>query len=191
MSYPQSVAADEPSAKSPKSAGRPLGQTGDTVRKNIRVIRDKRGISGPELSEKLTELHRPIPPLGIHRIESGTRRVDVDDLVAIALALNVSPLALLLPTEAAAVLTDGDQYSAEQIWNWATGRQPLFATDDVLEFMRYSDPLNWPEIEASVVKQFREANPSVQGAVASNFSRNKAHRDRQLKIAEEASRGDD
>ena len=163
MSYSRGVATDEPSAKSSKSAGRPLGQTGDMVRKNIRRIRDKRGISGPQLSGKLTELHRPIPPLGIHRIESGTRRVDVDDLVAIALALNVSPLALLLPTEGAAVLAGGENYSAERIWRWATGIQPLFATDDVLEFLRYSDPLHWDEIEAGVVKQFREANPSVQG----------------------------
>lgn len=191
MSYARCVASDATPGKSAKSAGRPLGTTGETVRKNIRRIRDERGVSGPELSERLAGLHRPIPPLGIHRIESGTRRVDVDDLVAIALALGVSPLALLLPTEAAAVLSDGERYSFERIWDWGTGRSPLLATDDVLVFLRYSDPVNWPEIEAGVVKQFREANPSVQGAMASNFSRNKAHRDRRLKIAEEASHGDD
>jgi hypothetical protein len=128
---------------------------------------------------------------GIHRIESGDRRVDVDDLVAIAVALGVSPLALLLPTEAGAVLPGGESYTAEQIWDWGTGRAPLNATDDPIEFLRHSDPVNWPEIEAGVVRQFREANPNVQGAVASNFSRNKARRERRLKIAEQADHGDD
>lgn len=182
--------ATDQTPKSSKSAGRPLGETGETVRKNIRRIRDLRAVSGPELSAKLGELGRPIPPLGIHRIENGDRRVDVDDLVAIALALGISPLALLLPIDAAALLPEGEGYSAERIWDWGTGRAPLNATDDVIEFLRYSDPLNFPEIEA-VVLQFREANPSVQGAVASNISRNKASRERRQKILGEAHRGDD
>jgi transcriptional regulator with XRE-family HTH domain len=184
------MARDPVPSKSSKSAGRPLGSTGENVRKNIRQLRDKKGISGPDLSAKLDALGRPIPPLGIHRIESGSRRVDVDDLVAIALALNVSPLALLLPTEAAPLLPSGEQYSAERIWDWATGRHPLMATDDVVEFIRYSDPLNWPDIEAVLSRELRGMNPSVQGALLSNLGRNKAHRDRR-RMAEEASRGDD
>ncbi|HME16029.1 MAG TPA: helix-turn-helix transcriptional regulator [Mycobacterium sp.] len=183
------MATDEAPDKSSKSAGRPLGQTGETVRRNIRDIRDKKGISGPELSEKLAELHRPIPPLGIHRIESGTRRVDVDDLVAIALALNVSPLALLLPTWADAVLADGERYLAEQIWDWATGVRPLSATEDVLEFIRYSDPFGWVVIKDQV-EQNRDMNPSVQGALASSAVSNRKHTARR-RAAGKTSRGDD
>jgi len=109
----------------------------------------------------------------------------------LALALGVSPLALQLPTEAGAVLPNGKRYPAEQIWDWGTGRAPLFATDDVISFIRDSDPLNWPETEALLTRHLRGANPSVQGALLSNLSKNKAHRDRRQKIADEVSRGDD
>ena len=45
----------------------------------------------------MTDLGRPIATLGINRIEAGDRRIDVDDLVALAVALDVSPIAILLP----------------------------------------------------------------------------------------------
>lgn len=117
------------------------------------------------------------------------RRVDADDLVGLALALGVSPLAILLPTAAAAVLPGGERYSAERIWDWGTGRAPLFATDDALAFIRDSDPLNWPEMEAALTR-LRGANENVQGALMSNLSRNKAAHNRRQNILDEASRGD-
>jgi transcriptional regulator with XRE-family HTH domain len=168
-----------------------LGPIGNNVKHAVKRFRDdERRLSYAELSRRLADLGREIPPLGLRRIESGDRRVDADDLVALALALGVSPLALLLPTEAGAVLPDGKSYAAEQIWEWAMGRQPLLATDDTLDFMRHSDPINWPETEDKLLKELRGANPSVQGALASNRSRNKARRDRQ-NIVDEVSRGDD
>lgn len=60
-----------------------------------------------ELSRKLAEMGREIPPLGLRRIETGERRVDVDDLVALALALDLSPLALLLPTDTSSLVPFG------------------------------------------------------------------------------------
>lgn len=169
-----------------------LGPIGENVAAAVKRFRhEERRLSYAELSRKLTELGRDIPPLGLRRIESGERRVDADDLVALALALSVSPLALLLPTEAGAVLPGGKSYPAEQIWDWGAGRHPLFGTDDVLEFIRDSDPLNWPDREAEVMQHLRGFNPSVQGALASNLARNKASRDRRRKISDEVSRGDD
>jgi len=49
------------------------------------------------LSKKLGEVGRPLGHSAIDQIEKGTRRVDVDDLVALALALDASPIALLTP----------------------------------------------------------------------------------------------
>jgi transcriptional regulator with XRE-family HTH domain len=168
-----------------------LGPIGENVKDAVKRFREDRRLSYAELSRKLTDLGREVPPLGLRRIESGDRRVDADDLVALALALSVSPLALLLrPTEAGAVLPNGERYSAARIWEWGTGQHPLFAADDVLEFKRDSDPLNWPEIEAIVVKELRGANPSVQGAIAGSLSRSKARRDRR-RIVDEVARGDD
>lgn len=116
-----------------KAAGRPLGATGETVRKNIRRIRDSKGISGPELSAKLDELHRPIPPLGIHRIESGQRRVDVDDLVNLALALDISPITLLMPeapsdTEGVSISGYEGEIEARRAWGWLSAKNPLTDT---------------------------------------------------------------
>jgi hypothetical protein len=50
-----------------------------------------------ELSERLSAAGRPIPVLGLRRIERGERRVDVDDLVALAVVFGVSPERLLRP----------------------------------------------------------------------------------------------
>lgn len=62
-------------------------------------------------------------------MESGQRKIDIDDLMAIAYALDVSPLALLLPfTEApsdtvrpAGVGREMDSIAA---WEWALGVAP-------------------------------------------------------------------
>jgi transcriptional regulator with XRE-family HTH domain len=127
MPYVGHMSTHDEAAKQPsKAAGRPLGATGEAVRKNIRRIRDGQGISAPKLSANLKKLGRSIPPLGISRIESGDRRVDVDDLVAIALALGVSPISLLLPgmpgadDPGADVEVTGVDHSvrAVELWIW-------------------------------------------------------------------------
>ncbi|WP_206154072.1 helix-turn-helix domain-containing protein [Cellulosimicrobium aquatile] len=74
-----------------------LGATGELVRENIQRLRRARGLGFAELSRELDRLGRPIPPLGLRRIEEGERRVDVDDLVALAVALWSSPTMLLSP----------------------------------------------------------------------------------------------
>jgi transcriptional regulator with XRE-family HTH domain len=75
----------------------PLGPTGETVRANVRRLREAQNLGYTKLARILEEIGRPIPELGLRRIESGDRRVDADDLVALALALKVPPIALLLP----------------------------------------------------------------------------------------------
>lgn len=105
----------------------PLGPIGEQVRANVERVRDARGMTKKELSEKVGGLGRPIPPLGISRVEAGTRRVDADDLVALALALNVSPLALLLPPEWSdepVQLTPEVSLRARTAWLWGEGRSP-------------------------------------------------------------------
>lgn len=129
-----------------KTSGRPLDATGEAVRKNIRRIRDEKGISGPELSAKLDELHRPIPPLGIHRIESGQRRVDVDDLMAISRALGVWPISLLMPESESAddLVTStavSEAVTAERFWDWLTAAGGLSGEgDEWVETMHAGHP---------------------------------------------------
>lgn len=65
-----------------------LGATGELVRANVRRIRTARGLTYAELSRRLERIGRPIAPLGLTRIETGFRRVDVDDLIALTQALS-------------------------------------------------------------------------------------------------------
>lgn len=92
-----------------------------------------------DLARRLDELGWPILQTGLARIEAGRRRVDVDDLMALAVALDVSPNRLLLPAEVT-VSRDDVQYglyvvSAEtradtaDMWRWATGEHPLVLRD--------------------------------------------------------------
>jgi transcriptional regulator with XRE-family HTH domain len=111
-----------------------LGPTGRTVADNVKRVRGHRALNYADLSRKLTELGRPISPLAVRRIEEGDRRVDVDDLLALAVALGVPPNSLLLPHEdpfpepsATAV---GDVEFGE-LWKWADGsRGPIGYEDD-------------------------------------------------------------
>ena len=69
-----------------------LGPTGETVRENVARYRKTAGLSFAELSRNLEAVGRPLAPLGLRRIEAGERRVDVDDLMALAVVLGVHPL---------------------------------------------------------------------------------------------------
>lgn len=105
----------------------PLGPVGAQTQKNVERLREARKMTKKDLSERVGALGRPIPPLGISRIESGTRRIDTDDLVALALALNVSPLTLLLPDawdEEQIRLTASVRLSTRTAWLWAQGHTP-------------------------------------------------------------------
>lgn len=50
-----------------------------------------------EISARLAELGQPIPTLGLTRIEKGERRVDVDEVIALAQVFDVPPIVLMFP----------------------------------------------------------------------------------------------
>lgn len=126
------------------------------VTHTVRQFREKRNLGYAELSRKLAEIGREIPPLGLRRIESGDRRVDVDDLVALAFALEVSPLVLLLPTDTSSLTAARPPWAAEDIWLWATGSRALPGQENALQFMRDSNPLtDWSQIEGDIAREIR------------------------------------
>lgn len=77
-----------------------LGPVGEALKGNLRRIREAQRLTYVELSDRLSDVGRPIPVLGLRRIERGERRVDIDDLVALAVVLATSPVDLLVPGEA-------------------------------------------------------------------------------------------
>jgi hypothetical protein len=97
-----------------------LGPIGEAVRANVEKRRGDKNLGYAKLARKLEEIGRPIPELGLRRIEEGNRRVDVDDLVALAMVLETSPITLLMPvvdesTEMVPV-TDKIKFSAAEAW---------------------------------------------------------------------------
>jgi transcriptional regulator with XRE-family HTH domain len=130
------------------------------VMANVEKLRRSNKLTYKELSGRLERLGRPIPVLGLSRLERGERRVDVDDLVALALALDTTPNRLLLPwLDAADVADDGTLTLAvsrdpQELWAWATGERALgrpaasaaatreFRGDEVV-FNRTNQPHHW------------------------------------------------
>lgn len=158
----------------PKAQGpvQNLGPIGEQVAENVRRLRG--AMSYRELSERLEALGRPIPVLGLSRIESKARRVDADDLVALALALDVTPVRLLLPPQTSEAGDEPVQLTPEvargwtAAWRWATGDQPLVDGDEdrpfseVREFIRRNRPY---ESESAI----REALSFLRKRVAAPF----------------------
>lgn len=99
----------------------PLGPTGDTVRANVLRYRNRMNLGYADLARRLEDIGRPIPVLGLSRIERGERRVDVDDLIALAVALGVAPTSLLLPDTSTAdepVKATGIDGTAADLLGW-------------------------------------------------------------------------
>jgi len=115
-----------------------LGPTGARVGRRLNELRRGRGLTLGELADKLKELGRPILLSALSKIEKGQRRVDVDDLVALALALDVSPNMILLPEEARlnieVQLTPSHAQDAASAWRWASRDQPPQLTDLAVDF---------------------------------------------------------
>lgn len=116
-----------------------MGSTARTVAANLRRLREARGMSLRTLSAEVQKIGRTLSADAINKIENGrtevadvvspkqVRRADVDDLVALALVLNVAPNALLLPPswdDSDVPLTDDFAVTARTAWLWAEGRGP-------------------------------------------------------------------
>jgi transcriptional regulator with XRE-family HTH domain len=80
-----------------------IGEAGGCVAAAVALHRQRRGWDQAHLAQRVTEAGRTMSASVLGKVESGTRRVDADDLVALAAALEVPP-GRLLPGGA-----DGDE----------------------------------------------------------------------------------
>ncbi|MFE2684909.1 helix-turn-helix domain-containing protein [Streptomyces mirabilis] len=72
-----------------------IGPAGIRTARTIEILRTERGLAQRELAARVTAIGRPMSNTMLARIERAQRRCDIDDLVALAQALRVSPLVLL------------------------------------------------------------------------------------------------
>jgi transcriptional regulator with XRE-family HTH domain len=150
-----------------------VGPIGRNLIAAVEGLREARGMTYRKLSAALEEIGRPIFPLGLSRLGRGERRVDVDELVALAIVLGVNPSALLFPRDA-----DGDdlielaphvQQRADIAWRWADGVMPLpdepaggsrkegeVFREQMADFQRHSRPHGGTPEDPPMVEQIRE-----------------------------------
>lgn len=148
------------------------GPASKIVRKNVRrlrggrtyaaTVRDMRELAGHSIHEVV-----------LKRIESGERRIDVDDLIALALAFQVTPAELLLdhgdnPDELVEISGDSDMpeliRGAERwkVYEWLRGRRPIWADgdNDVWAFRERTSPA-W-EDPAQVKADAEQSVPNIE-----------------------------
>jgi 8-oxo-dGTP pyrophosphatase MutT (NUDIX family)/transcriptional regulator with XRE-family HTH domain len=166
------------------------GAVGKRVAQNLAALRIARGLSQPQLAERLARYGRPIAAAVLSKTEQLDRRVDVDDLVALAIALGVTPNRLLLTgritpdiADEAVELTSVVRMPVLDVWQWASGDAPLADSDvDVNEFRRENRPHDraepvdlrelrrYPELARQAALLIREARRAgVPDAVVHNL----------------------
>lgn len=138
-----------------------LGPIGETVRAMIRGAREMRGLRLKDVAESLVGTPRPLSVSTLSQIELGTRRVDVDDLVAIARALEVDPGLLLFPP----VHGSGDAATSRSTAAWlradhttATSRLAEYATATTSAVARSME-----EQERRDAERYRKLMASIGG----------------------------
>ncbi|WP_327144366.1 DEAD/DEAH box helicase family protein [Nocardia sp. NBC_01327] len=154
-----------------------MGPSGLRLGVRLRELRQSHGLTLNQLADRLTELGRPIDLSALAKIEKGQRRVDVDDLVALALALDVSPNWLLLPDSASSnrvEITAAYGTSGTEAWLWALRDQPVNLKNSsertVVVAQEHSVQSNfwflekeWPEIyyQALCAEKFVQVDPKI------------------------------
>lgn len=110
----------------------------ETVSANVKRLRKDKNLGLRGLATKLGEVGRPLGHSAVDQIEKGRRRVDVDDLMALAAALGVSPVTLLMPpmpgddknemvdaTEMVEAPGEDGGIPAGRLWQWLRADMPL------------------------------------------------------------------
>lgn len=106
-------------------------ETEGVVADRVRAVRESRVGSVRQLSSRLEENGYRLIPSGISKIENGDRGVSVGDLLALALALGITPAALLCDLNGAKVaLTETVSVQPADLLLWLWGEQTTPGTDD-------------------------------------------------------------
>jgi transcriptional regulator with XRE-family HTH domain len=94
------------------------------VAKNARLIRQARGLHLADVAERMTQYGQPLSLSGVSKVEQGRRGVNLDELAALARALDVTPLLLVLPIGHAATVElfpDTPPVSTWEAADWFAG----------------------------------------------------------------------
>jgi transcriptional regulator with XRE-family HTH domain len=152
-------------------------------------------MSAQALADRCAELGHPLDRSVIAKLEKGYRAtVTLADLLALAAALEVSPLLLLLPfgeAEDAVEALPGRTVNPAEAYEWITGQPPPVGPRMGWRSMPPSD--SWDE-HAEVIAEFMDHRDAVQRCVAARCSADvlysRSQQARQAAYAEQAERLD-
>lgn len=116
----------------PKKKAKPSNEAGENFRLRLPDARKARGFtSQAQLAERLTTLGYPIHETSIARIESGERKVSLDDALMITAVLGCQLAHLLAPADGPANISLSSRlsFTAAIVRDWIRGKSPLFLDD--------------------------------------------------------------
>ncbi|MEV0209420.1 helix-turn-helix domain-containing protein [Streptomyces sp. NPDC050788] len=109
----------------------PADPTG-TVRARVKELRRRKGLTAAELGEELAKLGVPWNRAIVTNFELGRRpAVSVQEVMALALVLDVAPVNLLVPLDSQPyrVTPEGAHVQGSgDVWRWLRGDRPLPGT---------------------------------------------------------------
>lgn len=118
------------------------------VRTNLPALRTLAGLSQRQFAQRLTEFGHPVTHSTVAKIERGEQAPKVDDVIAFAAVLDVSPLRLMLPSsrgdERRLALSNSTSIAGSDAWMWAEQDTPWW----------YSDDEAWQQRDASAYRQW-------------------------------------
>lgn len=156
------------------------GPVGARVARNVHLRREQLRMSQRELAMKLRELNGAVseadddPDLrssinAISKTEKRRRRVDVDDLTTLAVALRTTPNWLMYHEEPVSPTARMWVYGLqplrqETVLNWANGRKPLDWGGDVIEsggfrFREEQRPFEANHLPREMPERFEDSEP--------------------------------
>lgn len=103
-----------------------VGPAGEVLAANIKRVRTSQRLGFAELSRLMSDAGRPIPELGVRRIERGERRVDFDDLLALCYVLKVCPVDLMVDksaTDEPYPITPQLEFTSDSVREWISGQE--------------------------------------------------------------------
>ncbi|MGC8919446.1 helix-turn-helix domain-containing protein [Streptomyces sp. PG2] len=104
----------------------------DVVRARVKELRGRKGWSGAELGRELDAVGVPWNRSVVANFESGRRpAVSVQELLALALVLDVAPVNLLVPLDSVpyrVTPVNTETQDSVAVWRWMRGEKPLPGT---------------------------------------------------------------
>ena len=120
----------------------------EVFRARLREVRRLKGWTQQQLADELASIGVRLDASGITRMERGSRGVTLDDVIAIAAALGVSPLHMFIPLDNDDMVNAAPGISADvlDVRAWIRGQRPLRDSDDDRLFYAQTPDRDWDVI---------------------------------------------